>query len=100
MHAKSMIIDDNYLVIGSMNFSKSGENKNDENVLIIENPYLTKYYKDFFNYLWKKIPDTWLTKNAASESHDSLGSCFDGIDNDFDGKTDSTDTGCMPTKSH
>lgn len=100
MHAKSMIIDDNYLVIGSMNFSKSGENKNDENVLIIENPYLTKYYKDFFNYLWKKIPDTWLTKNAASESHDSLGSCYDGIDNDFDGKTDSTDTGCMPTKSH
>lgn len=100
MHAKSMIIDDNYLVIGSMNFSKSGENKNDENVLIIENPYLTKYYKDFFNYLWKKIPDTWLTKNAASESHDSLGSCFDGIDNDFDGKTDSADTGCIPTKSH
>ncbi len=99
MHAKSIIIDDNYLVIGSMNFSKSGENRNDENVLIIENPYLTKYYKDFFNYLWKKIPDIWLTKNAASESHDSLGSCFDGIDNDFDGKIDSADSGCMPAKS-
>lgn len=99
MHAKSIIIDDNYLVIGSMNFSKSGENKNDENVLVIENPYLTKYYRDFFNYQWKKIPDIWLTKNAASESHDSLGSCFDGIDNDFDGKIDSEDTGCMPVKS-
>ena len=99
MHAKSIIIDDNYLVIGSMNFSKSGENRNDENVLIIENPYLTKYYKNFFNYLWKKIPDIWLTKNVASESHDSLGSCFDGIDNDFNGKVDSADLGCMPAKS-
>lgn len=99
MHAKSLIIDDNYIVVGSMNFSKSGENRNDENVLVIENPYLTKYYKNFFNYLWKKIPDVWLTKNASSESHDSLGSCFDGIDNDFDGKIDSEDTGCMPAKS-
>ena len=100
MHAKSILIDDNYLIIGSMNFSKSGESRNDENILIIENPYLTKYYKDFFNYLWQKIPDIWLTKNAASESHDSLGSCFDGIDNDFDGKIDSTDSGCMPVKSN
>lgn len=100
MHAKSIFIDDNYLIIGSMNFSKSGESRNDENILIIENPYLTKYYKDFFNYLWQKIPDIWLTKNAASESHDSLGSCFDGIDNDFDGKIDSADSGCMPAKSN
>ena len=100
MHAKSILIDDNYLIIGSMNFSKSGESRNDENILIIENPYLTKYYKDFFNYLWQKIPDIWLTKNAASESHDSLGSCFDGIDNDFDGKIDSADSGCMPVKSN
>ena len=100
MHAKSILIDDNYLIIGSMNFSKSGESRNDENILIIENPYLTKYYKDFFNYLWEKIPDIWLTKNAASESHDSLGSCFDGIDNDFDGKIDSADSGCMPAKSN
>ena len=33
----NMIADDKYTVIGSMNFSYSGENKNDENVLIIEN---------------------------------------------------------------
>ena len=35
MHMKSIIIDDEKLVIGSMNFTKQGENKNDENCLII-----------------------------------------------------------------
>lgn len=94
MHSKSIIIDDKYLVTGSMNLSKSGNSKNDENVLIIENPKLAKYYKTFFAYLWNKIPDIWLTKNAASESPDSIGSCFDGIDNDFDGQVDSEDSGC------
>ena len=94
MHTKSMIIDDVYTVMGSMNFSKSGNNHNDENVVVIENSKITKYYKKFFLYLWQKIPDIWLVKNAASESYDSIGSCFDGIDNDFDGKTDSDDTAC------
>ena len=31
LHSKSMLIDDKYTIIGSMNFSNSGENKNDEN---------------------------------------------------------------------
>lgn len=97
MHAKSIIIDDKYLVVGSMNLSKNGTLRNDENVLIIENPTLAKYYKDFFLYQWNKIPDIWLTKNVASESHDSLGSCFDNIDNDFDGKVDDEDSGCKYT---
>lgn len=95
MHSKNIIIDDMYVLIGSMNFSKSGENKNDENFIIIENSEIAKYYKNFFMYVWNKIPNVWLTKNVASESHDSLGSCFDGIDNDFDGKIDSEDSGCM-----
>ncbi|MBR1680817.1 DUF1669 domain-containing protein [bacterium] len=100
MHSKSLIIDDKYIITGSMNLSKSGNSKNDENVLIIENPALAKYYKSFFLYLWQKIPNIWLTKNAASESYDSIGSCYDGIDNDFDGNIDSEDSGCFtPVKN-
>ena len=30
VHSKSIIIDDKYIVAGSMNFSNSGENRNDE----------------------------------------------------------------------
>ena len=94
LHSKSMIIDDKYVITGSMNFSNSGENKNDENVLIIENPKLAKEYKEFFTYLWSKIPDIYLTQNARAESKDSIGSCTDGIDNDFDGLIDAKDPGC------
>ena len=56
MHMKSMVIDDENLVIGSMNFTKQGENVNDENCLIIKNaPVLTKKYKKHFLELWDSI---------------------------------------------
>ena len=99
MHSKSIIIDDKYVFVGSMNLSKSGNSRNDENVLLIENSEIAKYYKHFFNYIWNKIPEIWLSKNASSESPDSLGSCFDGIDNDFDGKVDFQDSGCKIYKN-
>lgn len=94
LHSKSIIIDDLYTVIGSMNFSRSGEGINDENLVIIKNPQIAQFYKNFFIYLWKRIPDYWLTHNARAESPDSLGSCSDNIDNDFDGKIDKADDSC------
>lgn len=94
IHNKSMIIDDKYIVTGSMNFSNSGENKNDENCIIIENPELAKFYKGWFEFIWKKIPDKFLNFTARPESRESIGSCYDGIDNDYDGKIDFADEGC------
>lgn len=94
MHSKSIIIDDKYVILGSMNFSNSGENKNDENCLIIENSEIASFYRGYFEYMWKKIPDFWLTHSASAESKYSIGSCNDGVDNDFDGKIDSADDGC------
>ena len=95
MHAKTLIIDDRYIIAGSMNFSKTGENKNDENVLIIDNPVLARHYKGFFEYLWAKIPDRYLKHNVRAESIYSIGSCTDGIDNNFDKKIDNEDVGCQ-----
>lgn len=94
MHSKVMIIDDKYVVTGSTNFSSSGENKNDENMIIIENPKIANFYADFFKYLWTKIPDKYLKFNPPAESKYSIGSCSDGIDNDYDEKIDSADSGC------
>lgn len=96
LHSKSIIIDDQYTIIGSMNFSKSGEGVNDENLLIIKDKEITQFYKTFFQYLWKRIPDKWLKYNARAESPDSIGSCSDKIDNDFDGKIDKADDSCKP----
>jgi len=94
MHSKSMIIDDKYTVVGSMNFSYSGENKNDENLLVIQNPQMTKAYKEFFLYQWDRIDDKWLKLNARAEGKDSIGSCSDGLDNNYDGLTDMEDPAC------
>ncbi len=56
MHMKSIIIDNSTLIIGSMNFTKQGEQVNDENCLIIKNaPILTAAYKAHFLDLWNSI---------------------------------------------
>lgn len=94
MHMKSMIIDDKYVIAGSMNFSNSGENKNDENLIIIEDTKIARFYKNYFRYLWTEIPDKWLTLNVRAESKDSIGACSDGVDNDHDGKIDYMDESC------
>lgn len=94
MHMKSIIIDDRYSTIGSMNFTRSGENKNDENVIIIDNKEIAKYMKSTFLTIWNKIPEKYETYDPRAESLESIGSCFDGIDNNFDGKIDMLDDGC------
>lgn len=94
MHSKSIIIDDQYTIIGSMNFSYSGENKNDENLVVINDTQIAKFYKEFFLYQWSQIDDKWLRFNAKAEGKDSIGSCSDGIDNDYDGLIDSMDESC------
>lgn len=94
MHSKTMIIDDEYLIIGSMNFSNSGENRNDENMVIIQEPEAAKFYKRFFLSQWQQIPEKWLIYTPRAEGSDSIGSCFDRLDNNYDGKIDFEDDGC------
>ena len=94
MHSKAIIVDDEYLVLGSTNFSNSGENKNDENMLVIKNSRLANFYKEYFLYLWSQIPDKYLKQTVRAESKNSIGSCYDGVDNNFDGKIDNKDEGC------
>ena len=94
LHSKSIIIDDKYVITGSMNFSNSGKSKNDENVLIINNSAIAKNYKAFFLYLWTKISNKYLKYNAKPESLESIGSCNDGVDNNFNGKIDLEEEFC------
>ena len=94
MHMKTLIIDDDYFIAGSMNLSNSGENYNDENVFMIKNSELNKKARIFFDYLWANIPDKYLKQYVRAESVYSIGSCSDGIDNNYDGKSDKNDEGC------
>lgn len=97
IHSKSIIIDDEIVVLGSMNFSMSGQNHNDENVVIIKHPKMAQEYRKFFDYLWEKIDERWLSSIPRAEGVDSIGSCSDGIDNNYDGNIDEDDVGCQET---
>ena len=97
-HSKIMIIDGEYTLIGSMNFTSNGENANDENALIIKSPKIAKEMANSFEKTWNQIDDEYLQKDPPAESLQSINSCFDGVDNDFDGKIDMQDEGCRIRK--
>ena len=95
MHTKGATIDEKYFVIGSMNWTGKAEFHNDENLLIIESPSIAKETKAHFFKLWNIIPNKYLKYDPSAESPDSVGSCFDGIDNNFDGYVDALDPRCQ-----
>jgi len=95
MHMKSMVIDDEVFVLGSMNFTKTARTKNNENINIIWNKKEAKAFKGHFVYLWEKLPKKCLYEDIKPEGFESIGSCDDGIDNDHDGYFDKKDYDCQ-----
>lgn len=94
MHTKGASIDDKYYVIGSMNWTGKAELHNDENLLIINNPHISIATKNHFFKLWNIIPDRFLHFDPSPEGEDSIGSCMDGIDNNYNGYADLGDFKC------
>lgn len=97
-HSKIVIIDNEISVIGSLNFTSSGEKSNDENVLVIKNKDIAQDMTKSFNKTWAQIDDKYLEYDPSAESPMSIYSCYDGVDNDFDGKIDGQDEGCRISK--
>lgn len=99
MHMKAAAIDGRTIVVGSMNWSVSGAEKNDENTLIVHSPELAVEFESVFERLWDSIPQKWSRPGAKPdpESPESSPACTDGIDNDFDKLVDDEDPGCKDT---
>ena len=53
MHNKFAIIDGKSLITGSFNWTRTAEERNEENLLIITDPQIIEKYEERFNYLWK-----------------------------------------------
>lgn len=51
MHHKFFVIDNKYVITGSMNPTNAGANYNDEFILVIENPKIAKLYKQEYQKL-------------------------------------------------
>jgi phosphatidylserine/phosphatidylglycerophosphate/cardiolipin synthase-like enzyme len=54
MHTKTILIDDTYLVIGSINFSSNSMDNNRELAIILIDPELIQEWKSDFDYYWEQ----------------------------------------------
>lgn len=54
MHHKVIIIDDCKVITGSFNISRNANIKNDENIIIIDNPEIASKYIEEFNRIYKE----------------------------------------------
>lgn len=55
------------MIVGSMNWSKSGDHKNDENTLVIENnETIAGEFHSYFETLWNALPNNASNFNASS----------------------------------
>ena len=57
LHHEVVIVDERIVMTGSLNFSTSAETKNDENVLIIDNPEIAALYMQEFERVWALATD-------------------------------------------
>lgn len=87
-HTKAFSADGYVVVLGSQNFTLSGNTASDENTLYIENQPMAAAFDAAFETAWSSIPSTWLTADPDPESADSPGSLTDLTDNDHDDLTD------------
>lgn len=56
-HHKVIIIDNKTVITGSLNFSNSANNSNDENVLVVTNPAIATHYLQEFERRWVEAFD-------------------------------------------
>lgn len=95
------------VVVGSMNWTLAGDEKNDENTIYVRNDSFAGEFQADFDAKWASLstvaPCTWIAAEGNSSSvctNDNCetqcvsGSCCDSSDNDYDGQADSLDNGC------
>ena len=74
MHHKVIIIDDDTVITGSFNFSKSAAQDNDENIVIIRDRVIAGLYLDEWRRIWdsaQEVSERQPVKSAATKG-DSL----------------------------
>jgi len=57
MHHKVIVVDERYVITGSLNYSTNAEESNDENVIIIDNPEIARLYMQEFERVWSRGVD-------------------------------------------
>ena len=66
MHNKMAIIDNSVVITGSFNWTNQAINKNQDNILFIEDKNIANQYTEYFNKIWDSF-DTVITKEDAKK---------------------------------
>ena len=66
MHNKMAIIDNSVVITGSFNWTNQAINKNQDNILFIEDKNIANQYTEYFNKIWDSF-DTVITKEDAEK---------------------------------
>jgi hypothetical protein len=96
------------VVFGSMNFTSAGNMQNDENTLYIKHSEFARTFEVEFERQWislSQVPNCTLSSAEGADSsvcvpgdrcdlRCTTGSCCDGLDNDYDGRTDFEEEAC------
>jgi phosphatidylserine/phosphatidylglycerophosphate/cardiolipin synthase-like enzyme len=57
LHHKVIVVDEQIVITGSMNYSTNAEENNDENVIIIDNAEIARLYLQEFDRVWNLASD-------------------------------------------
>jgi phosphatidylserine/phosphatidylglycerophosphate/cardiolipin synthase-like enzyme len=57
LHHKLVIVDNRYVITGSLNFSTNADTSNDENAIVIDNPDIARLYMQEFERVWAQASD-------------------------------------------
>ena len=99
MHMKTAVADGMHTLMGSMNWSLSGSESNDENTIVIKNnAVLAGQLTSYFDKLWNSLTSYQLGLRGIDDPHaespESINSCYDGLDNNHNGLVDAEEPSC------
>ena len=66
MHNKMAIIDNSVVITGSFNWTSQAVNKNQDNILFIEDKKIAGQYTDYYNKIWESF-NTVITQEEAKQ---------------------------------
>ena len=66
MHNKMAILDNSVVITGSFNWTSQAVNKNQDNILFIEDKNIAQQYTDYYNKMWESF-DTIITQEEAKK---------------------------------